>query len=105
MSPNIAGRSLYLVPGQTLSLKLDVYRVVAMLLVHDIGEIDAGDKFASHKTAGRSARQQSFEPSSGSALRPLVLANSSSLSGRNSMLEKLRKRSLRRRSIEACQFC
>ena len=31
--------------AQTLSLKLNLYRVVAMLLVHDIGEIDAGDKF------------------------------------------------------------
>ena len=31
--------------AQTLSLELDLDRVVAMLLVHDIGEIDAGDKF------------------------------------------------------------
>jgi putative hydrolase of HD superfamily len=31
--------------AQTLSLKVDLYRVVIMLLVHDIGEIDAGDKF------------------------------------------------------------
>ena len=31
--------------AQTLSLEVDVDRVVAMLLVHDIGEIDAGDKF------------------------------------------------------------
>lgn len=31
--------------AQALSLKLDLYRVVTMLLVHDIGEIDAGDKF------------------------------------------------------------
>jgi putative hydrolase of HD superfamily len=31
--------------AQTLSLNVDLYRVVAMLLVHDIGEIDAGDKF------------------------------------------------------------
>ena len=28
-----------------LNLKIDVNRVVAMLLVHDLGEIDAGDKF------------------------------------------------------------
>ena len=29
----------------TLGLAVDVNRVIAMLLVHDIGEIDAGDKF------------------------------------------------------------
>ena len=31
--------------AQTLKLPIDVSRTVAMLLVHDIGEIDAGDKF------------------------------------------------------------
>jgi putative hydrolases of HD superfamily len=31
--------------AQTLRLPIDVSRTVAMLLVHDIGEIDAGDKF------------------------------------------------------------
>jgi len=31
--------------ARTLELKVDVSRVVAMLLVHDLGEIDAGDKF------------------------------------------------------------
>ena len=31
---------------RTLDLKLHVARVSAMLLVHDLGEIDAGDKFA-----------------------------------------------------------
>ena len=31
--------------ARTLELKVDVTRVVAMLLVHDLGEIDAGDKF------------------------------------------------------------
>jgi putative hydrolase of HD superfamily len=31
--------------ADTLNLKIDVNRVVAMLLVHDLGEIDAGDKF------------------------------------------------------------
>lgn len=31
--------------AQTLKLAIDVNRAVAMLLVHDIGEIDAGDKF------------------------------------------------------------
>jgi len=31
--------------AQTLELPIDVSRTVAMLLVHDIGEIDAGDKF------------------------------------------------------------
>src|SRR5271155_3517348 len=31
--------------ARTLELKIDVTRVVAMLLVHDLGEIDAGDKF------------------------------------------------------------
>jgi putative hydrolases of HD superfamily len=31
--------------AQTLKPAVDVTRVVAMLLVHDIGEIDAGDKF------------------------------------------------------------
>jgi putative hydrolase of HD superfamily len=31
--------------AQTLKPAIDVTRVVAMLLVHDIGEIDAGDKF------------------------------------------------------------
>src|ERR1700751_4511274 len=31
--------------ARTLELKVDVNRVVAMLLVHDLGEIDAGDKF------------------------------------------------------------
>jgi len=31
--------------ARTLDLKVDVARVVAMLLVHDLGEIDAGDKF------------------------------------------------------------
>ena len=31
--------------ARTLELKIDVARVVAMLLVHDLGEIDAGDKF------------------------------------------------------------
>jgi putative hydrolase of HD superfamily len=31
--------------ARTLELKIDVNRVVAMLLVHDLGEIDAGDKF------------------------------------------------------------
>lgn len=31
--------------AQTLKLAMDVSRAVAMLLVHDIGEIDAGDKF------------------------------------------------------------
>ena len=30
---------------RTLELSVDAERVVAMLLVHDIGEIDAGDKF------------------------------------------------------------
>jgi putative hydrolase of HD superfamily len=30
--------------ARTLELKIDVTRVVAMLLVHDLGEIDAGDK-------------------------------------------------------------
>jgi 5'-deoxynucleotidase YfbR-like HD superfamily hydrolase len=31
--------------ARTLELKVDVTRVVAMLLVHDLGEIDASDKF------------------------------------------------------------
>lgn len=31
--------------ADVLSLKIDANRVVAMLLVHDLGEIDAGDKF------------------------------------------------------------
>ena len=31
--------------ASTLELTIDVTRVVAMLLVHDVGEIDAGDKF------------------------------------------------------------
>jgi len=31
--------------ARTLTLRIDLDRVVAMLLVHDIGEIDAGDKF------------------------------------------------------------
>lgn len=31
--------------ARTLELKVDVTRLVAMLLVHDLGEIDAGDKF------------------------------------------------------------
>lgn len=31
--------------AQTLKVAIDVSRAVAMLLVHDIGEIDAGDKF------------------------------------------------------------
>jgi len=31
--------------ARTLDLTVDVARVVAMLLVHDLGEIDAGDKF------------------------------------------------------------
>ncbi len=31
--------------AQTLELAIDVNRAVAMLLVHDVGEIDAGDKF------------------------------------------------------------
>jgi putative hydrolases of HD superfamily len=31
--------------AQTIELSIDVNRVVAMLLLHDIGEIDAGDKF------------------------------------------------------------
>jgi putative hydrolase of HD superfamily len=31
--------------SRTLGLKVDVTRAVAMLLVHDLGEIDAGDKF------------------------------------------------------------
>jgi putative hydrolases of HD superfamily len=31
--------------AKTLELSVDAERVVAMLLVHDIGEIDAGDKF------------------------------------------------------------
>ncbi|MGC2499464.1 MAG: HD domain-containing protein, partial [Acidobacteriaceae bacterium] len=31
--------------ARTLKPAVDVNRVVAMLLVHDIGEIDAGDKF------------------------------------------------------------
>lgn len=31
--------------AQTIKPAIDVNRVVAMLLVHDIGEIDAGDKF------------------------------------------------------------
>ncbi len=31
--------------ARTLELSVDAERVVAMLLVHDIGEIDAGDKF------------------------------------------------------------
>ena len=31
--------------ARTLQLSVDAERVVAMLLVHDIGEIDAGDKF------------------------------------------------------------
>jgi putative hydrolase of HD superfamily len=31
--------------ARTLNLKVDAARVVAMLLVHDLGEIDAGDKF------------------------------------------------------------
>jgi putative hydrolases of HD superfamily len=31
--------------ADVLDLKIDVNRVVAMLLVHDLGEIDAGDKF------------------------------------------------------------
>ena len=31
--------------ASTLELTIDVTRVVAMLLVHDVGEIDAGDKY------------------------------------------------------------
>ena len=31
--------------ARTLELKVDVSRVVTLLLVHDLGEIDAGDKF------------------------------------------------------------
>ena len=31
--------------ARTLELKVDVTSAVAMLLVHDLGEIDAGDKF------------------------------------------------------------
>jgi putative hydrolase of HD superfamily len=42
--------------AQTLSLKLDLYRVVATLLAHDIGEIDAGDKFVFAEAVGRRVR-------------------------------------------------
>jgi 5'-deoxynucleotidase YfbR-like HD superfamily hydrolase len=31
--------------SQTLEISVDIHRVIAMLLVHDIGEIDEGDKF------------------------------------------------------------
>lgn len=31
--------------AKTLDLNIDVNRVIAMLLLHDLGEIDAGDKF------------------------------------------------------------
>ncbi|HEX4066137.1 MAG TPA: HD domain-containing protein [Acidobacteriaceae bacterium] len=31
--------------AQTLSLKVDLYRAAALQVVHDIGEIDAGDEF------------------------------------------------------------
>src|SRR6202012_4408911 len=31
--------------ADVLDLRINVNRVVAMLLVHDLGEIDAGDKF------------------------------------------------------------
>ena len=31
--------------AKTLGLTVDIHRVVSMLLVHDVGEIDAGDKF------------------------------------------------------------
>jgi len=31
--------------AKMLGLSIDVVRVVSMLLIHDIGEIDAGDKF------------------------------------------------------------
>jgi putative hydrolase of HD superfamily len=31
--------------AQVVEISVDVNRVIAMLLVHDLGEIDAGDKF------------------------------------------------------------
>ena len=91
--------------AQTLSLKVDLYRVVAMLLVHDIGEIDAGDKFVfardgweERKVAELRAVEQIFSLASSNVGEFLLAC------GRNSMLEKLRKHDLRRRSIEACPF-
>ena len=36
---------LALALAKMLGLSIDVLRVVSMLLIHDIGEIDAGDKF------------------------------------------------------------
>ncbi|MGA8270665.1 MAG: hypothetical protein WB919_03840 [Candidatus Sulfotelmatobacter sp.] len=42
-----------------------------MLLVHDIGEIDAGNTFVFAQDGWEARKEQSFEPASGS--RPCVL--------------------------------
>ena len=44
-----------------LNLKIDVNRVVAMLLVHDLGEIDAGDKFVFARTGWEERRTEELK--------------------------------------------
>jgi hypothetical protein len=46
--------------ARTLELKVDVTHVVAMLLVHDLGEIDAGDRFVFAQGAGKNGKPQSL---------------------------------------------
>jgi putative hydrolase of HD superfamily len=45
--------------ARTLELKVDVTRAVARLLVHDLGEIDAGDKYVFAQDGWEERRPQS----------------------------------------------
>lgn len=89
--------------ARTLELKVDVTRVVAMLLVHDLGEIDAGDKFVLHKTAGKKGRPRKPRLWSASvAWRPRKQTTSCWDYGKSSTREKRMKLALPGLSIAAC---
>jgi putative hydrolase of HD superfamily len=81
--------------ARTLKLAIDVNRAVAMLLMHDIGEIDAGTGLYLRRTDGRNERPQSSERSSESpALLQTRRLGSCSVYGRSSTPEKLRRPAL-----------
>ena len=90
-----------------MEISVDVNRVIAMLLVHDLGEIDAGDKFVfaqdgweDRKVAELRAVERIYD------IAPLKVADLLiTLYGKSSMGAELRKPVSQKPSTDACRSC
>ena len=86
---------------------VDVHRVMQMLLVHDIGEIDTGDTIVYDDTglAERKAAERVAVRAHLRDVAELRTARASSRCGKSSRTVKRRKRASRMRPIARCRCC